>query len=77
MDDTYFLHHAVITCPTLENPTNGRVRVSGQTVGSRAIYSCNPGYKIDGNSRRRCMDDGQWSGEDPRCVRTLAHSYTR
>ena len=62
---------AVVTCPQLDNPQNGRVSVDGQTVGSTANYDCDVGFEPSGSLTRVCMQDGQWSGEEPSCIRTL------
>lgn len=41
--------------------------VMGTTFGSRAHYSCDPGYTLLGSVTRTCESDGRWSGSDPRC----------
>ena len=56
-----------ITCSELEDPKNGSVRVSGTTIGSRADYKCNSGFKLEGVAWRRCLDNGEWTGEAPVC----------
>ena len=61
--------NAVIECEDLPNPENGQVTLSGTTPGSTATYICNNGFMLQGVSSRNCMDDGEWSGEAPTCVR--------
>ena len=56
-----------VVCGSLDNPENGQVSLTGTTVGSKAIYSCNKGFVLDGNSRRTCQINGKWSGEAPVC----------
>ena len=56
-------------CEYLDDPRYGEVRQSGTKVGSIATYSCNRGFKLVGDSKRRCQYDGKWSGEEPVCKR--------
>ena len=57
-----------MTCPRLSPPTNGKVRASGNSYGSKASYSCHKGYKIVGDDIiRTCQADGSWSGMAPAC----------
>ncbi|XP_064399465.1 CUB and sushi domain-containing protein 3-like isoform X2 [Halichondria panicea] len=58
-----------ISCPTLNNPSNGRVSVSSYFFGSRGTYSCNTGYGLSGSSSRTCLSSGSWSGSNPSCQR--------
>ena len=60
-------HYAAVQCPTLSNPTNGRVSVPSRAVGSRATYSCNTGYTLSGSSSLTCLSNGAWSGSVPIC----------
>ena len=63
--DTTF---AGIECDILKNPINGHVTVGKRTVGSIAQYSCRVGFVLlDGEDRRVCLSDGQWSGKEPFC----------
>ena len=59
-----------ITCPDLDDPTNGGVDLSENTPGSTANYICNSGFVLDGLQSRKCEDNGQWSGEEPTCTGT-------
>ena len=56
-----------ITCSELQDPMNGLVQVNGTTIGSRADYKCNSGFKLEGVAWRRCQDNGEWTGEAPVC----------
>ena len=60
----------VVTCPQLDNPPNGEVSVEGQTVGSTANYVCDIGFELIGVLKRVCLQDGQWSDDEPSCIRT-------
>ena len=54
-------------CPTLSNPSNGRVDQRSNRPGATALYTCNIGYELVGLSSRTCQNNGQWSGEAPTC----------
>ena len=61
--------NSLVRCPTLPNPTNGRVTQQGNEPGDRATYTCNSGYELDDGSTRICQTNGRWSGETPTCER--------
>ena len=66
------LHFIPVTgCDNLLSPANGRVDVSGTTVGSTATYSCDTGYELDGERVRVCQPSGEWTGLEPFCKRKL------
>ena len=56
-------------CGNLSSIINGTVRLSGVTVDSVAIYTCNEGLVLLGYNQRVCYPDGRWSNEEPRCVK--------
>jgi CUB/sushi domain-containing protein len=56
-----------VICPALTIPENGNLDTSGLIFRSTAIYSCNVGYAINGNSTRLCQSDRNWSGLPPIC----------
>ena len=58
-----------VSCGFLPYPSNGRVALTGVTVGSTAFYACNAGFLLVGDERRTCQSNGQWSGSEPRCFR--------
>ena len=64
-----FLHPPGITCPDLEDPSDGTVSVTGQFVGSAATYSCNEGFQLQGAVLRICQITGEWSPQAPVCKR--------
>ena len=39
----------------------------GTDFEEEAIYECNEGFEIVGNSRRSCQSTGSWSGDEPTC----------
>ena len=58
--------YSVARCPSLQNPSNGQVEVSG----SVAFYECDSGYRLDGVDQRLCDNNtAQWIGADPQCTR--------
>ena len=58
-------------CPNLDNPANGRVKVSSVNIGGVAVYSCRIGFVLNGNRRRVCQANGHWSGDEPTCEGNL------
>lgn len=56
-----------LMCPTLSDPENGVVTILDDIPGGVAIYRCNPGLALVGDSNRTCGIDEQWSGEPPTC----------
>lgn len=58
-----------ITCPSLTDPIQGHVTTtSGGKIGSRAEYTCNKGYLLQGEPVRICNEEGYWTGEEPYCT---------
>lgn len=62
-------HAAIPKCPDLDDPNYGDVDVTGNTPGSKAIYTCDSGFKLVGNRKRFCQKNGYWTGRDPICKR--------
>ncbi len=58
---------STVTCPTLVNPTDGTVTMSGNIEGSTATYSCNTGFGVNGAEMVTCTSDGSWSADPPTC----------
>ena len=68
----YLLFPTAIRCvhPPVA-PVHGRFNGTGLTFGSTLIYSCKPGYTLNGSSTLTCMANRQWSGKAPDCSRKL------
>ncbi|XP_052804614.1 sushi, von Willebrand factor type A, EGF and pentraxin domain-containing protein 1-like [Mya arenaria] len=60
---------AVTECSgQLSSPRHGKVRYpDGALYGSEVVYSCESGYQLRGDVRRRCLTNGSWDGVQPRC----------
>ncbi|XP_022905364.1 P-selectin [Onthophagus taurus] len=57
-----------VNCKHPPKIENGRVLVTNGTVYNSAIeYHCVPQYNRIGPYLRKCMDTGDWSGDEPRC----------
>ena len=49
---------------------------SGDSVGSVAVYFCDDGYTLEGDTTRECLSSGLWNGSTPQCVETIkGYSY--
>ena len=62
----------LLECPTLTNPSNGRVDcllgVDGfANPGDTCSYTCNNDYELTGSDTRICLTDGTWNGSDAAC----------
>jgi CUB/sushi domain-containing protein len=56
-----------VECPPLIDPDNGNVKLSGDTFGQTAEYTCNNGFDLVGESMLMCGADGLWIGNPPVC----------
>ena len=52
---TYF--SVAVLCPVLGDIANGAVTVTSRTVGSRATYTCNDGYRLQGDRQRESVSE--------------------
>ena len=60
---------AAIKCGDLDHIQYGGVKITTYTVGSKAHFHCDKGYKLYGEPWRVCEHDGQWGGKYPVCKR--------
>ena len=65
-------HYDIILdrCPCPPAPSNGYTRSCYSTdyVGGYVYYYCNSGYLLkSGDSPRRCLLGGNWTGSEPVC----------
>ena len=56
-----------MTCEVLLDISEGDVSLSGTVFGSVATYSCNNGYRVEGDRERTCLANATWSGTTPHC----------
>ena len=56
-----------VTCAVGNAPVNGAVAPANPTYGAEAVYSCNPGYLLNGAVSRVCQVDGTLTGVAPLC----------
>ena len=66
--------NSAIRCPELDIEY-GKVKVTGYTPGSKAVYYCNPYHKLVGDVTRKCLYDGTWSDEEPTCKSMLQSNH--
>jgi hypothetical protein len=65
-----------IDCKDPGTIDNGRIIIMNETTtyNSAVEYHCIPTFQRIGPYLRKCMEDGNWSGEEPRCeskIRTI------
>lgn len=62
-------HCKSVDCDRPAPIENGRIIVVNESTlyGGSAEYHCVPNYNRIGPYLRKCMDDGKWSGAEPRC----------
>ncbi|KAJ8039552.1 Complement factor B [Holothuria leucospilota] len=58
-------------CPPLNAPLNGYKTGDRYSQHRIVEFSCASGYALSGSSQRECLSDGQWSGEEARCIGNL------
>ncbi|XP_052871678.1 sushi, von Willebrand factor type A, EGF and pentraxin domain-containing protein 1 [Anopheles cruzii] len=59
-----------VDCETPADIVHGKVTLATNATyyGAATLYECGDNYKLDGVSRRLCLEDGTWSHEAPRCT---------
>lgn len=64
-----FFYIIDVDCGKVLPVLNGAVEyVNGTThFGSEITYSCTKNYRLNGVSKRYCLDNGQWSDATPKC----------
>ena len=57
-----------IACPIPRSIQHGTIH--GWSYGYKDVitYTCHPGFELIGESRRQCLSDGQWSGDQAECL---------
>lgn len=61
-----------VDCKQPNEIPNGRVIImNGTTFNSAIEYHCVPQFERIGPYLRKCLDNGEWSGEEPRCEMSI------
>ncbi|XP_078585767.1 CUB and sushi domain-containing protein 1-like [Branchiostoma floridae x Branchiostoma japonicum] len=58
---------SVIRCPALDDILNGGVSSSANHYGATVTMTCNPGYRLHGNSSTTCAANGHWDQTSAYC----------
>ena len=61
----------VLQCPELQDIANGAVSYTSREQGATATYSCSGDFTLQGTKTRTCGQNGQWSGQEPRCKHSI------
>ena len=64
------------SCPDPGIPPNSQRQLFDLTVGSYIIYSCLPGYRLDGVASILCLTSQEWTSLPPQCVCELMLNAT-
>lgn len=62
---TFTVIFSLLVCPRLAAPANGYIKFRNK--GKKAIYGCNSGFILKGQSKRICTLRG-WTGSQPSCL---------
>ncbi|KAG2464183.1 SRPX2 protein, partial [Polypterus senegalus] len=63
------LDYRKIRCPVLPAVAHGLYKCTvSVAVDSRCDYTCAPGYQLEGDRSRTCLEEARWSGTEPICV---------
>ena len=59
-----------VRCAALPTPDNADKLVwQDEIYGGATIFACKEGFTLVGDELRTCLGSGQWSGEQPVCIR--------
>lgn len=59
---------AVIECEEPDVPSGGYVTGFDFTIHSEIVYHCEVGHILSGDTMRKCLPTGTWSGNPPSCT---------
>jgi hypothetical protein len=57
-----------VDCRSLDDPEDGMVALGETTFMEEAVYSCDTGFELIGDSTRTCLASAMWSGFPPTCL---------
>ena len=67
-----------VGCSVVSPPEHSMVSQTGIAADSEVNYSCQQGFTLTGNKSRLCSEAGLWTGSQPLCTGTCAHTmYTK
>ena len=70
-----FILSSKVQCDHLDDLDYGVIKHEGLYVGHKATYTCDYGYKLVGESVRKCLYSGYWSGVAPVCKKSKLNDY--
>ena len=56
-------------CPAIVSPKHGFKQGNDYAVGKMVFFFCRAGFLLAGSSERFCKDTGDWTGNQPVCLR--------
>lgn len=60
--------NAATSCTVLPTPLHGHVDTQCLRKGCQAVFSCYPGYYLQGRTKVWCLGNQEWSSSSPVCV---------
>lgn len=58
----------IIDCGDPGTPWHGYLNGANFQYKSTVTFTCRPQHHLEGDSKRKCQGDGQWSGQQPKCL---------
>lgn len=66
-----------VQCSEPPGINNGYALSDGHLCGDVVKFVCRPGYSLIGEELWKCLENGSWSGQVPRCDRVLCNPHPR
>ena len=66
----YFLENSflsIVECSELASLPSGKAIISNNGTTTRAMFTCDTGYYLDGLTELYCLPDGTWDSVLPTC----------
>lgn len=68
MKSIHFNFISVVNCGMPKKVSGIKFQGTTFTVGSELLFECESGYQlVEGNPKRKCQENGRWSGDDIVC----------
>ena len=71
----FYLLLVAVDCGPLSVPTNGSSSGNSTLYPNSLLFNCEPGFILNGSSKRTCQADGKWSGLSTLCVGRFETSH--